>query len=254
MPSLLTATGERIKLEPNRSYLMGRSAKCDLVVQDAASSRSHARLTVGGERRVVLMEDLGSRNGTFVNGRRIGGRVHLEGGSRIRIGATVYLLSLVDNVEECDAMIDSCTVGLEHLTYGRNPNAQILRALEKKGRAGTDFAGQLDAFSFIEVLQLLITTSRSGTLHIALENGHAEIEVRKGEVCSAVFEDLDGFRALVGLVRQEDGIFWLQESTDPCPNRLRQSGNRLLFELCRALDEDEVAPSDAGAGKPRGAC
>ena len=91
----------------------------------------------------------------------------------------------------------------------------------------------------------MITTGRSGTLHIALENGHAEIEVRKGEVCSAVFEDLDGFQALLTLVRQEDGIFWLQESTEPCPNTLRQSGTRLLFELCRVLDEKEVVQSDS---------
>ena len=41
MASLLTVSGQRIELEPNRSYIMGRSAKCDLVVQDVASSRKH---------------------------------------------------------------------------------------------------------------------------------------------------------------------------------------------------------------------
>ncbi len=245
MPSLLTVSGDRIELERNRSYIFGRSTRCDVAVQDIASSRKHARLTLGDARAVVLIEDLKSRNGTFVNGKRIEGRVHLQGGSRIRIGATVYLLSLVDNPEDCEGEIDSRTVGFEHLTYGKSTDAQILRALEKKGRAGTDFAGQLGSFSFLEVLQLVITTGRSGTLHIALENGHAEIEVRKGEVCSAVFEDLDGFQALLTLVRQEDGIFWLQESTEPCPNTLRQSGNRLLFELCRVLDETEVVQSDS---------
>ncbi len=245
MPSLLTVAGDRIELERNRSYILGRSAKCDVLVQDIASSREHARLTLGGERGVVLIEDLKSRNGTFVNGKRIEGHVHLQGGSRIRIGATVYLLSLVDKPEDGEDEIDSRTVAFENLAYGKNMDAQILRVLEKKGRAGTDFAGQLGSFSLLEVLQLVITTGRSGTLHIALENGHAEIEVRKGEVCSAVFEDLDGFEALLTLVRQEDGIFWLQESTVPCRNTLHQSGNRLLFELCRAVDEKEAARSDS---------
>ena len=244
MPSLLTVTGDRIELERNHSYLLGRSEKCDVLVQDIASSREHARLTLGGVARVVLIEDLKSRNGTFVNGNRIEGRIHLEGGSRIRIGATVYLLTLVDNPEDCEAEIDSRTVALEHLTYGKNTDPQILRALDKKGRAGTDFAGQLCSFSFLEVLQLVVTTKRSGTLHLALEAGNAEIEVRKGEVCSANFQDLDGFRALLTLVSEQDGIFWLQESTVPCRNTLRQSGNRLLFELCRAVDEKEAAQSD----------
>ncbi len=241
MPSLLTVAGDRIELERNRSYILGRATNCDVVVQDIASSRTHARLTLGGARGVVLIEDLKSRNGTFVNGDRIEGRIHLKGGNRIRIGATVYFLSLVDSLEDCEGEIDSQTVGLEHLTYGKNTDAQVLRALEKKGRTSTDFAGQLGSFSFLEVLQLLVTTKRSGTLHLTLQTGHAEIEVRKGEVCSAVFEDLDGFRALLTLVREEDGIFWLQESTVPCFNTLRQSGNRLLFELCRAIDEKEVA-------------
>ncbi len=66
MPSLLTVAGDRIELERNRSYILGRSAKCDVVVQDIASSREHARLTLGGVAGVVLIEDLKSRNGTFV--------------------------------------------------------------------------------------------------------------------------------------------------------------------------------------------
>ena len=102
MPSLLTVSGDRIELERNRSYLLGRSADCEVVVQDIASSRKHARLTLGGAAGVVLVEDLKSRNGTFVNGERIEGRVHLKGGSRIRIGATVYLLTLMDNPEDCE--------------------------------------------------------------------------------------------------------------------------------------------------------
>ncbi len=241
MPRLLTVSGDRFELDQNRSYILGRGAQCDVVVEDIASSRRHARLTLGGAVGAVLIEDLKSRNGTFVNDSRIERRVHLEGGNRIRIGATVYLLSLVDDTEECEGEIDSCTVGLEHLTYGKDTDEHILRALDKRGRPGTDFAGQLGSFSFLEVLQLLVTTKRSGTLHLALESGSAEIEVRKGEVCSAIFQDMDGFSALVNLVREQDGIFWLQESTVPCANTLRHSGNHLLLELCRAVDEREAA-------------
>ena len=237
MASLLTVTGGRVELEPNRSYVLGRSADCDLVLADHASSRRHARLTLGSGPRAVFLEDMGSRNGTFVNADRIDRRTHLEDGSRIRIGATIYLLSLMDDTDDAADLIDSGTIAMENLSFDTNVDSEILRVVEKKGGAGTDFAGQLGAFSLIEVLQLLISTHRSGTLHIALETGHARVEIRKGEVCGAVFQELDGFQALLMLVRQQNGIFWLQETTVPCRNTVRLPANRLLCELCRALDE-----------------
>jgi hypothetical protein len=240
MSSLLTVMGGRIELEPNRSYILGRSAKCDLVVQDHASSRRHARLTLGGAPRAVFLEDLESRNGTYVNGDRIDGRTHLDDGSRIRIGATIYLLSLMDDAGNQEDLIDSGTMAIEHLSFGNDVDEEILRVVDKKGRVGTEFAGQLGAFSLIEVLQLLISTGRSGTLHVALESGHAKVEIRKGDVCTANFQELDGFQALLMLVRQKHGIFWLQETSALCRNTIRQPANRLLFELCRALDEKET--------------
>ena len=238
MSSLLTVMGGRIELEPNRSYDLGRSAKCDLVVQDQASSRRHARLTLGSAPRAVFLEDLGSRNGTYVNGIRIDGRTHLDDGSRIRVGATIYLLSFMDDAGKEEDQIDPGTMAMEDLSFG---NDEIMRVVDKKSGYGTDFAGQLGSFSVVEVLQLLISTRRSGTLHIALESGHAKVEVRKGEVCLANFQELDGFQAILMLVRQKNGIFWLQETIEPCRNIIRLPANRLLFELCRALDEKEPA-------------
>ena len=239
MSSLLTVMGGRIELEPNRSYDLGRSATCDLVVQDHASSRKHARLTLGSAPRAVFLEDLGSRNGTYVNGERIDGRTHLDDGSRIRIGATIYLLSLLDDASDED-LIDSGTIAMEDLSFGSDADNEILRVVDKKSGVGSQFAGQLGSFGLVEVLQLLISTGRSGTLHVALESGHAKVEIRKGDVYTANFQELDGFQALLMLVRQKHGIFWLHETSALCRNTIRQPANRLLFELCRALDEKET--------------
>src|SRR5205823_3691716 len=49
--------------------IVGRDPGCDRVFNLATVSGRHARLTRAGE--TILIEDLGSRNGTFVNGRRI---------------------------------------------------------------------------------------------------------------------------------------------------------------------------------------
>jgi hypothetical protein len=66
-------------------FLVGRSAECQLAVDDPLVSRKHAVLLVGDDS--VTIKDLGSRNGVSVNGARIQGPVGLGDGDRIQIGA-----------------------------------------------------------------------------------------------------------------------------------------------------------------------
>jgi two-component system, cell cycle sensor histidine kinase and response regulator CckA len=72
--------------------LIGRSSRCDIVLHVDPVSRRHARVTreAGG----YLIEDLNSRNGTFVNGQRIERR-RLVVGDRITVGGEVTLLFTV---------------------------------------------------------------------------------------------------------------------------------------------------------------
>ena len=68
-------------------FLVGRGSDCDLTLADTEASRRHALLRPQADGSVVL-EDLGSTNGTYVNGQRITGPVTLRGGERVRIGET----------------------------------------------------------------------------------------------------------------------------------------------------------------------
>ena len=71
---------------------VGRGHECDVVLDDPLVSRRHAVLFT--ERDGVLVEDLGSRNGTLVNGIRIDAPVSLADGDRVTIGAHSFLLAL----------------------------------------------------------------------------------------------------------------------------------------------------------------
>jgi pSer/pThr/pTyr-binding forkhead associated (FHA) protein len=64
--------------------LIGRSPYCSIVINDGLVSRQHAAIRV--TREGMQIEDLGSRNGTFVNQRRIKGTHVLLPGDRIEIG------------------------------------------------------------------------------------------------------------------------------------------------------------------------
>jgi DNA-binding response OmpR family regulator len=90
---LLWMDGEEIKgrwslAEP--ATTIGRWEDNDVVVDDRWVSRNHARIRREGERYVL--EDLGSRNGTLVNGRRISDQTVLADGDRIQVAPLVELI------------------------------------------------------------------------------------------------------------------------------------------------------------------
>ncbi|MFH1707556.1 MAG: FHA domain-containing protein [Planctomycetota bacterium] len=68
---------------PEGIHVIGRDRDCDIVLDERGVSSSHCRFTVtNGE---LFVEDLGSRNGTRVAGRRIGERTRLEAGTALLI-------------------------------------------------------------------------------------------------------------------------------------------------------------------------
>ncbi len=69
---------------PQGDTLVGRSANCQVTLDDPLVSREHARIRIQGASAVV--EDLGSRNGVQVGGQTISGTAALGNGDRIRIG------------------------------------------------------------------------------------------------------------------------------------------------------------------------
>jgi FHA domain len=68
--------------------ILGREpASADVVIDDLGVSRRHARVLT--EDAAVIVEDLGSSNGTYVNGERISGAVELAAGDEIQVGGTI---------------------------------------------------------------------------------------------------------------------------------------------------------------------
>jgi hypothetical protein len=87
---LLIHRNNAIELPRDRPFVVGRSVRCDVVLDAAIVSRTHCRLHVTA--RSVLVEDLKSSNGVFVNGERIVGPRDLLAGDRLAVGNDTMLL------------------------------------------------------------------------------------------------------------------------------------------------------------------
>lgn len=69
---------------PQGDTVIGRSATCQVTIEDPLVSREHARIRILGDR--ATLEDLGSRNGVQVGGTPVSGVHVLRDGERVRIG------------------------------------------------------------------------------------------------------------------------------------------------------------------------
>ena len=85
--------GERWMLE--RTLVLGRDATCDLTIPDRKVSRYHARLTSTPDG--ILLEDMGSKNGTFCNGESVAAPLLLKDGDFIQIAVTQNFMFLISD-------------------------------------------------------------------------------------------------------------------------------------------------------------
>jgi pSer/pThr/pTyr-binding forkhead associated (FHA) protein len=110
-------TNREIVLKSETSF--GRHADCDVLLTEGHASRRHAKLLLTPDG--AWIEDLGSANGTFINGSRITGRVRIASGDRLRF-----------DVEEYDfrmpAKAMQAIVPDEHKTVYRPPEAAAVVA------------------------------------------------------------------------------------------------------------------------------
>jgi len=78
--------GERFSLGP--VTVLGRSPESDIVILDPYVSAKHAEIVLADSR--FFVRDLGSANGTYVNGRRLSRERSLRKGDRLELGDTVF--------------------------------------------------------------------------------------------------------------------------------------------------------------------
>ena len=207
-----TQQGESVPLGAEGSWIAGRSAEADVVIRDDTVSRKHLRIyhAHGG----LWLRDLGSRNGTHVNGHKVA-RHRLIEGDRITVGANLLRVEMAP--------------------------ASARTRIRPDESAGRSMSGSLQDIPLADVLQWLATSRKSGTLK--LEGTHdGQLFMRDGMVVSATIDgstELRPEKALLRMLAWTDGLFELDSTQVPGPGdeALAPSLNQLLMEAARQADE-----------------
>ncbi len=95
----------------NTTLSVGRRISSDIVLRDPRASRTHARIIVGDNSAAI--EDLGSVNGVYLNGKRVQGFAKLKPGDRIGIGREcidVVGFTEVGSTAEAEAEAEAVTL------------------------------------------------------------------------------------------------------------------------------------------------
>jgi putative nucleotidyltransferase with HDIG domain len=165
----------RIGFSPGESKTLGRSVQAEVVLDEPSLSRLHARLSVDRD-GVVTVEDLGSKNGVFINGvpRQSGS---LMSGDVVRFGLLDYLVDKEDPVA-VPASIDHTIlrVAVTDDTAASVDRAVLegLLATSRELMAFTDLSGLLDRV--LDRLQNILNPDRSAILF--LDPGTSELRLR----------------------------------------------------------------------------
>ena len=182
-------------------------------------SRRHAEIRCEGARYVL--RDLGSTNGTFVNGERIAGDHVLEPGDRIDISACMVMFCLID--ADVDALADAA--GNEKTILFERPAAREA------------FHGDLAEIPPFALLQVLEMGCKSGVLSIDAGDATGRIWLTRGAPLHAETEKQSGLDAALSLVAAEQGRFRFEPGEPEMDATIEASVTELLLESSRLLDE-----------------
>jgi len=219
--------GGEFPLRPKREIIIGRSAELDMVLVEDMVSRKHAKIIT--DERSVTIEDLGSTNGTFVNGEKVRS-CELKDGDRILVGTSIIKLV--------------ATAGEPTTSITENEARSRLAVAGNKRPPTKSMSGNIEEIPLPDLLQLLSTSRKSGVIVIRSDLGVGKIYLRKGQIYFVSIDDSFNTgprKAMFRLLGWSQGFFEL----DPPDERavleeLQDSTEGLLMEGMRQLDEYHV--------------
>jgi len=224
------AAGREVHILPDETLTIGRSEEADIVLLEELVSRNQARIVAGTNLRI---EDLGSTNGTMVNGRRVAQAVLCDGDSVI-FGASAAVV-------ETHVFVSG--KGEDTLDSAANESRAFVSQYSSPGSA--TMSGILSDVALPDLLQLFSVSKKSCLISIVHEREVGNIFVRAGIVESALINDSGHRSPLKNFIRilgWEAGLFAVHPLGDwTFEDKIGMSIEATLMESMRQQDELAIA-------------
>ena len=207
-----------VELREGQGFVFGRSSGCDLPIKSVEISRRHAEVI--WEDKTPLVRDLGSENGTLINGKRISERA-LEDGDKLELGpfvCTYRCLTLRGSVKQHEESLEDSQADTQTMF-------------------SAGMTGRLEEISLYELLETLSYNQKTGTLEIYAPWGsEGRVSIMEGVALHAEVGDLRGEGAIFGLLRWTEGNFRFIAGVAPdlVPN-VRPTMQEILAEARRRM-------------------
>lgn len=239
--------GGEFALEMNQELIIGRSSDLEMVLIEDMVSRHHAKITTTEDE--IFIEDLGSTNGTFVNGEKIS-RCRLRENDRILIGTSI--IKLVYEEVDDNQLPPPPPIGLpgdEGLSK-TSSQTQASAAVSRHDRTTHSshgggsgvLSGMIDQVALPDLLQLFGSSKKTGGLFITTPAGtEGCIYLRDGRVYGAVINDhfdVPVEKAFYRMMCWTSGRFLLDTSADyEFEHPINEDVGSMLMEAMRIIDE-----------------
>ena len=223
--------GGEYPLGDSGEVVIGRSSELDLVLVEDLVSRKHAKVSLASAG--ITIADLGSTNGTFVNGEKVR-KAQLKEGDRVLIGTNILKLVTVPRIG--GAPLDA---------KAAQQKLEATAAAQEKRQAGRSAVqGRLEEVPLVDLLQLLATSKKTGAIVIRGYRG-GRVHLRSGKVVSAVIDadpTLPPKKALYRMVAWTQGAFEFAPQEGEAlpaamPNEIAEGTEQLVMEAVQQADE-----------------
>jgi hypothetical protein len=213
-----------VRLEPGEEVVIGRHPECTISIASAQASRRHAvvRCSASG----VAVEDLGSTNGTFVNGQPLSDARGLTAGDRIEIGDHQITYC------EFDAAAAVPAAGA-----GGDQTVIAFRQETAAPATGQALEGDLALIPIFAILQMLEMGGQSGRLQIESDQETGHVWLVSGRLVHAASEKATGLEAALAIAIVQTGRFAFAPNEAAPESSFDASVTEVLLESSRLLDE-----------------
>jgi Domain of unknown function (DUF4388)/FHA domain len=220
--------GRKFRLRAGQILFAGRSSSTDIFLDENLVSRRHAKFAWMNDE--VKVQDLGSTNGTFVNGRKVIS-ASLRSGDKVQIGQTLMKVYFSDDPTADLSAIYALTDAFRERA---EPATQSPR---KK-----TFQGNLVLMALPELLQMMAANRSTGILELNRENVVGRIYCKEGRLQYALLGPVECEKAVFRLLGWKDADFEFRPETFDAakfPRQVSMSLETVLMEGFRQIDELE---------------